>query len=210
MDLRGDLNSIIKCTQKVRIISKFVLNFFYYNFIKMDKMSFDDLIYCARICDQIENFPLMMSYVKEIIKRGQPLDFDDRNLVSVAFKNTIGPLRTTWRLCESVIRRDLGKNTHAKDEGQVQYIKQIKIDSEKAIEDACREIIDLIEGSVFKANLDKTAIIFYNKMRADYYRYMSEFLVEREDAPKNKTEIPEVKKALEIYLDTQKIGIEEM
>ncbi len=130
------------------------------------------------------------------------MDFDDRNLVSVAFKNTIGPLRTTWRLCESVIRRDSGKNTFVTKEGQLNYAKKIKVDSENEIEKACREILDIIETSVFKTNLDKTSIIFYNKMRADYYRYMSEFLVEREDAPKNKLEIPEVKKALEIYSDT--------
>ena len=74
----------------------------------MDKLSFEDLIYCAKVCDQIENFPLMMEYVKEIIKREKVLNFDERNLISVAFKNTVGPLRTTWRLCDSVIRRDLG------------------------------------------------------------------------------------------------------
>lgn len=38
-------------------------------------------------------------------------------------------------------------------------------------------------------NYDNTAKIFYNKMRADYYRYMSEFLIEK-DEPKDKTEIP--------------------
>ena len=58
-------------------------------------------------------------------------------------------------------------------------------------------------------NYDNTAKIFYNKMRADYYRYMSEFLIEK-DEPKDKTEIPQVKKALEIYQDTQKLATEEM
>lgn len=72
----------------------------------MEKMSLEDLIYCARVCDQCEKFDWMMDYVKEIVNRGEPLGFDERNLVSVAFKNTVGPLRTSWRLCDSVLRRD--------------------------------------------------------------------------------------------------------
>ncbi len=162
---------------------------FYYNFIKMDKMSFEDLVYCAKVCDQIENFPMMMDYVKEIIKRGEPLGLGERNLVSVAFKNTIGPLRTTWRLCESVIRRDLGKHSQVTREGQLEYAKKIRLSAEEDIEKACMQIIDIIENQIMKVNNDNNAIIFYNKMRADYYRYMSEFLVEK-DEPKNKAEIP--------------------
>lgn len=155
----------------------------------MDKLNFEDLVYCAKVSDQIENFPLMMDYVKEIIRRGQPLNMDERNLVSVAFKNTIGPLRTSWRLSDSVLRRDSGKHTQLTNDGQLVYIKAIKLKSEEEIEKACLEILDIIENQIMKQNNDQTAIIFYNKMRADYYRYMSEFLVEKEE-PKNKLEIP--------------------
>lgn len=68
----------------------------------------------------------MMQYVRELIKRGEPLNLDERNLISVAFKNTVGPLRTTWRLCESVIRRDQGKNSQMTRDEQIGFAKNIK------------------------------------------------------------------------------------
>ena len=108
-------------------------------------MTFEDLVYCAKICDQIENFPLMMNYVKEIINRGQPLGLEERNLVSVAFKNTIGPLRTTWRLVESVMRRDKGKHSQVTREGQLEYASKIRTMAEEDIERSCLEILKIIE-----------------------------------------------------------------
>ena len=46
----------------------------------------------------------------------------------------------------------------------------------------------MLEKSIIPLEKDPKALIFYNKMRADYYRYMSEYLIERDNAS-NKLDI---------------------
>jgi 14-3-3 protein epsilon len=146
--------------------------------MNLKDMSFDDLLYCARICDQIEKFDWMLMYVNEILNKDQMLGFDERNLVSVAFKNYIGPERTSWRICESVLKRERGKNALALTESQIGHVQRIKRDCEKRVEKTCLEIIDKIEKKMMPKEESPLATIFYLKMKGDYYRYMAEFQVE--------------------------------
>ena len=54
-------------------------------------------IYMAKLAEQTERFEDMITYMVQVVKANDTLDSEQRNLLSVAFKNTIGSRRTAWR-----------------------------------------------------------------------------------------------------------------
>ena len=52
--------------------------------------SFEEQIFMARVAEQSERFRDMVDFLKPVIKeRAQSLSSDERNLLSVAFKNLV-------------------------------------------------------------------------------------------------------------------------
>jgi 14-3-3 protein epsilon len=49
----------------------------------------DELIYLARIAEQGERFEEMIGFVKEIVRFQENLTPQERNLLSVCFKNSV-------------------------------------------------------------------------------------------------------------------------
>ena len=62
----------------------------------------DELIYMSKITEQTERFEDMLEYIKKVVNIGQELSVEERNLLSVAYKNSIGPRRTAWRALSSI------------------------------------------------------------------------------------------------------------
>ena len=60
-------------------------------------LSREELIYMSRIAEQTERFEDMLEYMKKVVLTGQELNEEERNLLSVAYKNTVGSRRTAWR-----------------------------------------------------------------------------------------------------------------
>lgn len=61
-------------------------------------------MFMAKLAEQAERYPDMFKYLSNVlVKRSDPTHFtvDERNLVSVAFKNLITPKRQAWRLLSS-------------------------------------------------------------------------------------------------------------
>jgi len=65
-------------------------------------LSRDELLYMAKVSEQTERFEDMLDYVKKVVNLGQELNVDERNLLSVAFKNSVGSRRTAWRALSSI------------------------------------------------------------------------------------------------------------
>ena len=58
----------------------------------------EESIYLAKICEQTERFDDMITHMKDIVSKGSELSIEERNLLSVAYKNAIGSRRTAWRI----------------------------------------------------------------------------------------------------------------
>lgn len=69
----------------------------------------EDLVYMAKVCEQTERFEDMLEYMKSILGFDQELSAEERNLLSVAYKNSVGPKRTAWRIIENQEKKESSK-----------------------------------------------------------------------------------------------------
>ena len=48
----------------------------------------------------------MLEYMKKVVESGSELNNEERNLLSVAYKNTVGSRRTAWRALSSIEHKE--------------------------------------------------------------------------------------------------------
>jgi len=63
-------------------------NFKNYYFTPMS-LSKEELIYMSKVSEQTERFEDMLNYMKQVVQLGNELSVEERNLLSVTYKNTI-------------------------------------------------------------------------------------------------------------------------
>ena len=110
----------------------------------------------------------MVDFLKPVIKeKGAALSTDERNLLSVAFKNLVSQQRTAIRTISAIEQNQ----KYAKFGGGMGAYK-------KAIEEElyhnCDEIINLIKNDVLTKASDDESRAFFLKMIGDYCRYIAE------------------------------------
>jgi 14-3-3 protein epsilon len=69
----------------------------------------EELIYMTKLTEQTERFEDMVNYIKKVVESGAELNVEERNLLSVAYKNSIGGRRTAWRVLSSIENKEEGK-----------------------------------------------------------------------------------------------------
>ncbi|KAG7224228.1 hypothetical protein INR49_015117 [Caranx melampygus] len=61
-----------------------------------------DLIQKAKLAEQAERYDDMADCMKEVTEKGGELSNEERNLLSVAYKNVVGARRSAWRVMSSI------------------------------------------------------------------------------------------------------------
>ncbi|KAL7550229.1 hypothetical protein ACHAWF_013467 [Thalassiosira exigua] len=130
-------------------------------------MDRDSLVYKAKLAEQAERFDEMVSDMKEVARQPQELTVEERNLLSVAYKNVIGSRRASWRVVTSIEQKG--------DADKMTIIKDYKVKIENELCDICNDILSIIEESLIPNSTSEEAKVFYYKMKGDYHRYLSEF-----------------------------------
>jgi hypothetical protein len=128
----------------------------------------EESIFLARVAEQAERFDDMVNFLKPVLDaKAGDVTSDERNLLSVAFKNLISSKRTAWRTISAIEQNPkYGKF----GESLAQYKKKI----EDALYKDCEMIIDLIKTKVLSKTVENEAKAFFVKMVGDYYRYIAE------------------------------------
>jgi 14-3-3 protein epsilon len=57
----------------------------------------EDLIFRAKLAEQGERHDDMIKIMKEVLEQTQDLSVEQRNLLSVGYKNAVGLRRNAWR-----------------------------------------------------------------------------------------------------------------
>lgn len=132
------------------------------------------LVEMAKLAEQAERYDDMVNYMKDLTKKADKLSDEQRNLLSVAFKNVVGARRSAWRIISSIESKQLEKTTDQEEVLATKYRKEI----EKELEERCREVLDLITDHLLATTGGTTnpieAEVFYLKMKGDYFRYLVE------------------------------------
>ena len=99
-------------------------------------MDRDSLVYKAKLAEQAERFDEMVSDMKEVAKQPQELTVEERNLLSVAYKNVIGSRRASWRVVTSIEQKG--------DPEKMTIIKDYKQKIETELVDICNDILGYV------------------------------------------------------------------
>ena len=102
-------------------------------------MSRDNLIYQAQLAEQTERFEDMQEFMKAVVKLGGDLSEEERNLLSVAYKNSVGSRRSAWRALSSIEERQSG------DVDKTKLISDYRTKVEKELDKFCYDILTLID-----------------------------------------------------------------
>ena len=67
------------------------------------KMSLEESVFMARVAEQAERFDDMVDYLNAVVKaKSSDFTTEERNLLSVGFKNLIGSKRTAIRTISAI------------------------------------------------------------------------------------------------------------
>ncbi|GAA6032800.1 hypothetical protein JCM8097_000796 [Rhodosporidiobolus ruineniae] len=128
-------------------------------------------VYMARICEQAERYDEMVTEMKEVAKLGVELTVEERNLLSVSYKNVIGARRASWRIISSIEQKEEAKGNSS----QVAKIKAYREKVEKELAEVCNDILKVLDDHLIPAAQQGESKVFYHKMKGDYHRYLAEF-----------------------------------
>jgi len=105
----------------------------------------------------------MVTYMKEVAKLGGELTVDERNLLSVAYKNVVGTRRASWRIISSIEQKEESKGSD-KHVGTIRDYRN-KIESE--LEKVCQDVLDVLDESLIPNAVSGESKVFYHKMYVD-------------------------------------------
>jgi 14-3-3 protein epsilon len=129
----------------------------------------EQLLFLARSAESAERYEDMTKFMNKLVlltSTDSDLNVEERNLLSVAYKNVVGARRASWR----TLNLDEHKNND--------QIKIFRGQVEHELATICREVLDLLDKNLVPAaakGANVEAQVFYLKMAGDYYRYFAEF-----------------------------------
>lgn len=129
-----------------------------------------NFVYTAKLAEQAERYEEMVDAMKNVAKLNVELTVEERNLLSVAYKNVVGARRASWRILSSIEQREEAKGSDV----NVHRIKEYRKKVESELADVCNDIMTVIDDHLIP-NSSGESNVFYYKMKGDYYRYLAEF-----------------------------------
>uniref|UniRef100_A0A4W3HG10 Tyrosine 3-monooxygenase/tryptophan 5-monooxygenase activation protein eta n=1 Tax=Callorhinchus milii TaxID=7868 RepID=A0A4W3HG10_CALMI len=114
---------------------------------------------------------LILNSPMEVTELNEPLSNEDRNLLSVAYKNVVGARRSSWRVISSIEQKNSDGN-----EKRLEMVRAYREKIEKELEAVCNDVLSLLDKYLIKNCNDSQyeSKVFYLKMKGDYYRYLAE------------------------------------
>nr|XP_046254522.1 14-3-3 protein zeta-like [Scatophagus argus] len=127
-----------------------------------------ELVQKAKLAEQAERYDDMADAMKAVTKEKKVLSNEERNLLSVAYKNVVGARRSSWRVVSSIEQKaDAGGKKQ-------ELVKDYRLKIEGELEKICGEVLNLLDEFLIPETQEPESKVFYLKMKGDYYRYLAE------------------------------------
>ena len=126
-------------------------------------MSEGDDVYMAKLAEQAERYDEMVEYMKKVATTStSDLSLEERNLLSVAYKNVVGARRASLRIIGSIKQKETEKGAADRASSVASYETLVK----EELNSICSDILALLEDSLIKkAQGSAEASVFYLKMK---------------------------------------------
>jgi len=130
----------------------------------------EGLIYLARLSEQAERYDEMAAAMKSVAQLNDELSVEERNLLSVAYKNVVGSRRASLRIISSIEQKEESRGK----EQNLSRVKEYHAKVEKELSDICDDILKILDEHLIASSKTPESQVFFNKMKGDYYRYLAE------------------------------------
>nr|AEU03852.1 14-3-3 protein [Branchiostoma belcheri tsingtauense] len=129
----------------------------------------DELVQRAKLAEQAERYDDMAAAMKSVTEiTDSVLSNEERNLLSVAYKNVVGARRSSWRVISSIEGKTEGS------ENKLKMAKEYRAKVEQELEEICQDVLGLLDKHLIPRADSAESKVFYLKMKGDYYRYLAE------------------------------------
>lgn len=95
----------------------------------------DDLVQRAKLAEQAERYDDMANAMKQVTELDAELSNEERNLLSVAYKNVVGARRSSWRVISSIEQKTEG------NERKQAMAKEYREKVETELRDICTDVL---------------------------------------------------------------------
>ena len=95
----------------------------------------EELVQKAKLAEQAERYDDMAAAMKKVTENGAELTNEERNLLSVAYKNVVGARRSSWRVISSIEQKTEG------NERKQAMAKEYREKVEKELKDICNDVL---------------------------------------------------------------------
>lgn len=146
----------------------------------------EENVFMAKLAEQAERYEEMVEFMEKVSSAavdGEELTVEERNLLSVAYKNVIGARRASWRIISSIEQKEESRG----NVDHVNAIKEYRGKIEAELSSICDGILKLLDAKLIPSAGTGDSKVFYLKMKGDYHRYLAEFKTgaERKEAAEN-------------------------
>uniref|UniRef100_A0A2P2L7W4 14-3-3 domain-containing protein n=1 Tax=Rhizophora mucronata TaxID=61149 RepID=A0A2P2L7W4_RHIMU len=133
----------------------------------------EENVYMAKLAEQAERYEEMVEFMEKVSAavENEELTVEERNLLSVAYKNVIGARRASWRIISSIEQKEESRG----NEDHVSKIRDYRAKIEKELSTICEGILKLLDSRLITSASSGDSRVFYLKMKGDYHRYLAEF-----------------------------------
>lgn len=139
----------------------------------MASAEFEEKIYLARVAEQCERYDDMIDFLQILKQKTSDLTTDERNLVSVAYKNEVTTRRSAWRAISTIA-------SNAKYEQYADVLKDYNDEIVGEMKQIWEDIEVLCDNHFLQNAKDDESRVFFSKLKGDYFRYMAEVTTEAE------------------------------
>ncbi|KAI5748690.1 hypothetical protein M8J76_001199 [Diaphorina citri] len=113
----------------------------------------EELVQRAKLAEQAERYDDMAAAMKAVTETGVELSNEERNLLSVAYKNVVGARRSSWRVISSIEQKTEGS------ERKQQMAREYREKVEKELRDICYDVLNLLDNFlIVKASNPETVV----------------------------------------------------
>lgn len=102
----------------------------------------------------------MVEAMKSVAKLDVELTVEERNLLSVGYKNVVGSRRASWRILSSIEQKEESRG----NEVNVNRIKEYRQKVETELSTICGDIMIVIDEHLIPSSAAGESTVFYYKM----------------------------------------------